>query len=67
MSIFNSNDYKRGYDDGYKDAMNGKDPNYTRGGASLKYAIHGDKAFDSYVDGYKEGYRVGSRNRNRNR
>ena len=51
MSIFNSNDYKRGYDDGYKDAMNGKDPNYTRGGASLKYAIHGDKAFDSYVDG----------------
>ena len=66
MGILNSNDYKRGYDDGYNDALKGKDPNYIKAGASLKFAIHGDKAFDTYVEGYKEGYRNGSRDRVRN-
>lgn len=66
MDILNSNDYKCGYDNGYKDAKNGKDPDYIKAGASWKFAIHGDKAFDTYVEGYKEGYRIGSRDRVRN-
>lgn len=65
MGIFNSNDYKRGYDDDYNDALKGKDPNYIKAGASLKFAIHGNKAFDTYVEGYKEGYRIGCRDRAR--
>ena len=66
MGIFNSNDYKRGYDDGYNDALKGKDPDYIKSGASLKFVIHGNKALDTYNEGYKEGYRIGSRDRVRN-
>ena len=65
MGFFNSNDYKRGHKHGSQDAKNGKDKNYVRGGASVKYAIYGNKAFDTYRDGYDEGYRKVSNRKNR--
>lgn len=63
MGIFNSNDYNRGYQDGYRDAISGKDKSYVASGFSLKFALHGDKAIDSYNEGYNEGYRIGMRDR----
>ena len=65
MGIFNPNDYKRGFEHGLQDAMKGKDKSYVRGGMSAKYAIYGDKAFDSYREGYDEGYRKGCNRKNR--
>lgn len=63
MSWFNSNDYKRGYEDGLYDAKNNRDKNYNRSGLSMKFAIHGQKALESYCQGYDEGYRIGCRDR----
>ena len=54
--ILNSNDYKRGFDDGKAAAMAGKDKNFIRSGLSLKFAIHGSPAIDSYNKGYHDGY-----------
>ena len=65
MSIFNPNDYQRGHRDGSQDAKNGKDKNYVKGGMSMKYAIYGKKAFDTYRDGYNEGYRQGCKRKNK--
>ncbi|MBO7595671.1 MAG: hypothetical protein J6T70_01340 [Bacteroidales bacterium] len=65
MGILNSNDYQRGYKDGYNDGKNGRDKNYSRGGMSLKYAIHGNRAYETYCEGYNEGYRKGSYDRNK--
>jgi hypothetical protein len=57
MGILNSNDYKRGFADGQKDAEAGKDPNYLRMGMSMKFAIHGTSSLDSYTRGYNDAYR----------
>lgn len=57
MGILNSNDYKRGFADGKKDAESGKDPNYLRMGQSMKFAIHGTSSLDSYTRGYNDAYR----------
>ncbi|MCR5277523.1 MAG: hypothetical protein K6D54_07655 [Bacteroidales bacterium] len=57
MDILNSNDYRRGFDDGRKDAESGKDPDYSRMGLSLKFAIYGGKSLDTYTKGYKDAYR----------
>ena len=54
--ILNSNDYKRGFEDGKTAAMAGKDKNYIRSGMSLKFAIHGSHAIDTYNKGYNDGY-----------
>ena len=59
--MINSNDYKRGYQDGYNDALTGVDRDYRRSGASLKFAVFGSSAIDSYNEGYNEGYRIGMR------
>ncbi len=59
MSIFNSNDYKRGYDDGYSAGFSGKDKDFTRSGMSMKFFIHGGKAIDTYNQGYHDGYKKG--------
>ena len=59
MSIFNSNDYKRGYDDGYSVGFSGKDKDFTRSGMSMKFVIHGGKAIDTYNQGYHDGYKKG--------
>lgn len=59
-SIFNSNDYQRGKKDGYDDAMAGKDMSFLKMGTSLKFAIHGSNALDTYTSGYKAGYALGS-------
>lgn len=64
MSIFNSNDYNRGYQDGYNDAMNYKDKSYNKAGMSLKFAFQGKNALNSYCSGYDEGYRKGCEKRN---
>lgn len=61
MDVLNSNDYRRGFADGQKDAEAQKDPNYIRMGLSLKFAIHGSPALDSYARGYNDGYREAMR------
>ena len=61
MDVLNSNDYSRGFADGQKDAEAQKDPNYIRMGHSLKFAIHGSSALDSYARGYNDGYREAMR------
>lgn len=61
MDVLNSNDYNRGFADGQKDAEAQKDPNYIRMGHSLKFAIHGSSALDSYTRGYNDGYREAMR------
>ena len=38
--ILNSNDYKRGFEDGKTSAMAGKDKNYIRLRLEVKYEIH---------------------------
>ena len=63
MSIFNSNDYKRGYDDGYSAGFAGKDKDFTRSGMSIKFAVHGGKAIDTYNQGYHDGYKKGIEDR----
>ena len=59
MSIFNSNDYKRGYNNGYQDGFKNKEKNYFKSGLSIKFAIYGDHAIDSYNQGYNAGYEKG--------
>ena len=61
MDVLNSNDYRRGFADGQKDAEANKDPNYIRMGLSLKYVIHGSPALESYARGYNDGYREAMR------
>ena len=55
MSIFNSDDSKRGYTDGISDAEAGKDKNLL-GMMSPKSIIWGDAAMDSYAKAYDQGY-----------
>ncbi|MBO7440985.1 MAG: hypothetical protein J6U21_15045 [Bacteroidales bacterium] len=63
----NSNNYRKGYEDGYRDAINGKDASIFKAGLQKEYWIGNSKvAWDTYVEGYKEGYRIGSRDRMRN-
>lgn len=54
--LFNSNDYQRGFADGKKDAELKNDKNYIRSGMSLKFAVHGSHAIDTYNKGYNDGY-----------
>jgi hypothetical protein len=54
--ITNNNDYQRGFNEGKADAIAGKDKNFTRSGLSLKFAIHGSRAIDTYNKGYHSGY-----------
>lgn len=63
MSLFNSNDYKRGYDDGYSAGFAGKDKDFTRSGMSMKFAVHGGKSIDTYNQGYNDGYKKGIEDR----
>ena len=63
MGIFNSNDYKRGYEDGYTAGFGGKDKDFTSSGMSMKYAIYGGKAIESYNQGNNEGYKKGIEDR----
>lgn len=65
MSLWNANDSKRGYDEGYNDARNGKEPDFSNCGASAKYVIHGNFAAETYNSAYKDGYSDGSRDRSR--
>ncbi|MBR3445950.1 MAG: hypothetical protein IKH14_08850 [Prevotella sp.] len=64
MGIFNSNDFDRGYDDGYNAGLNGKEKDYTHMGMSLKFAINGSKALDTYTNGYNKGYEKGIADKN---
>ncbi len=64
MGIFNSNDFDRGYDDGYNAGINGKEKDYTHMGMSLKFAINGSKALDTYTNGYNKGYEKGIADKN---
>lgn len=59
MSILNSNDYKRGFNDGYQDGFDGRDKRFFKSGLSLKFAIHGSTAIDTYNQGYNAGYEKG--------
>lgn len=66
MGLFNSNDYDRGYQDGYNDAIAGKEKSYLSSGMSAKFWLNGDSAIETYNQGYDEGYRIGMRDRCRN-
>ncbi len=63
MSIFTGNDYKRGFERGHKDALDGKDKwdfkSSLASGLSWKFAIHGTIALDTFNKGYNEGYKQG--------
>ena len=59
MSIFNSNDFKRGFKDGENDAIKDNDKSYAKSGFSLKFALHGDNAINTYIKGYDTGYLEG--------
>ena len=61
--ILNSNDYKRGYEEGSAAGISGKEKNYIRMGLSMKFAIHGHNALTTYSNGYSEGYRKGIEDR----
>jgi len=63
-SITNGNDYKRGWEDGHKAAIDGNDKNYIRMGMSWKFVFHGNTALDSYTDGYNKGYEAGINEKN---
>jgi hypothetical protein len=56
------NCYQAGYSDGFRDAMSGKNKNYT--GFPKGKALVSDNAYDTYVEGYNEGYRDGLRKKN---
>lgn len=64
LDLLNSNDYKRGYDDGYSSGSLGRNKNYVKSGKSLKFFIHGNNALNTYIEGYNEGYRKGCEDRN---
>ncbi len=59
MSIFNSNDYKRGFNDGYTAGFEDKDKSFIRSGISTKFIVFGNKAIDTYNQGYNAGYEKG--------
>ena len=63
-SITNSNDYKRGWEDGHKSALAGEDKNFIWSGLSWKFVFHGSIALDSYSEGYNMGYEAGINEKN---
>lgn len=63
-SLTNSNDYQRGWNDGHRAALMGKDKDYSRMGVSIKFVIHGSKALDTYTKGYNDGYESGIKEKN---
>lgn len=63
-AITNSNDYKRGWEDGRKAAVAGENKDYSHMGKSWKFVIHGNKALDTYIQGYNDGYTVGIKEKN---
>lgn len=56
MSIWNSDDSKRGASDAAKDFKAGKDKNLRRMGASAKAMLYGADAMDSYAKSYHKIY-----------
>ncbi|ELY5178862.1 hypothetical protein SNE85_000724 [Vibrio cholerae] len=56
MSIFNSDDSKRGYEKGIADAEQGKDKNHLGMGLSAKFLLYGNDSSSSYVKAYDQGY-----------
>ena len=64
MSLLNSNDYDRGYNDGYAAGFAGQEKNFIRSGMSLKFAVWGPDALNSYTEGYNKGYGDGCYDRN---
>lgn len=56
MSIWNSDDSKRGASDAAKDFKAGKDKNLRRMGSSTKAMLYGDAAMDGYAEGYHKVY-----------
>ena len=58
----NFNCYKEGYENGFRDAMNGRSKNYT--GFPKGKALLSETAYDTYVDGYNAGYRDGMATKN---
>lgn len=60
-TLTNSNEYDRGFKEGYADGMSGKAKDYHY--VSAKSFIHGDKSMDTYTQGYDEGYQLGMINK----
>lgn len=59
--MWNTNDYKTGYEHGVNDARQNKNKNYRFNGLSLKYWINSGNAYKTYVAGYDAGYLDGIR------
>ncbi|WP_025843480.1 hypothetical protein [Porphyromonas gingivicanis] len=57
--MWNGNDYKRGWEDGHRDALSSKDKDTLRMGLSVKFFLWGRPALDTYTQGYHEGYAKG--------
>lgn len=58
--MWESNDYRRGWEDGHQDGIHGRDKNFLRMGLSLRFWIFGgDNILQTYVEGYNEGYAHG--------
>jgi hypothetical protein len=55
FDILNSNEYRRGFEEGKADAEKGKNKSYI-GMISLKSFIWGNASMDTYTQGYNEGY-----------
>ena len=62
--ITNGDDFQRGWNEGHKAALDGKDRDYSRMGMSWKFVFHGNSALDSYTEGYKKGYEAGINEKN---
>ena len=59
--ITNGNDYKRGWEDGHRAALAGKEKSYSRMANSWKFIFHDDLATKTYSEGYDKGYEEGLR------
>lgn len=57
--MWSGDDYKRGWEDGHRDALEGKDRNTIRMGYSLRFLCLGRPALETYTEGYHQGYAQG--------
>lgn len=64
-SAINPDDTNRGYEDGYKRGLEGKDRSFVRVPLSWKQLAHplSNVPTDTYIEGYKKGHQDGERHR----
>ncbi|MDR1543682.1 MAG: hypothetical protein LBS50_04580 [Prevotellaceae bacterium] len=60
MGIYNPNCYGEGYDNGFKQAENGKSKDYVTDSPKLK-SLLSENAVNTYIKGIDDGYKDGKR------